>query len=320
MYLTNVFRAAILWLPAISLHPAGAQQIAEADKQGAIQSIANNIAVYYFDIEKGGQIASYIQMRYHEGDFFKANNWAQFDEMVTKSLQEYSKDAHLYVRNNPAMVKNLNQPSDGNSNINGEVQQVANFGFTETTVLDGNIGYLRISAINITKESLPVVKKSMDYIKNTRALVIDLRDNKGGGSAIGPVLESYFLPPGTPLLEFKTRKRATTIDSTVSWLNEKRYDNPVYIIINKKTASAAEAFAYVLQQNKKATIVGERSAGAANKNEYFAINSDNYVSVSTASPSLPGKHNTWQQKGIIPDIKSKTDDPLAEIISRVNKH
>lgn len=320
MHLPNFCGSAFTCLSLLAFQQSYSQQIAEGDKQAAIQTIANQIAIHYYDEERGGQIASYLQTRYHDGDFAKANDWIQFDDMVTKSLREYSKDGHLYVKNNPAVVSSLNGDSkQDNSNISGKERNFANHGFSETTVMDGNIGYMKISTIDISKESLPALQKAMEDVKDTKALIIDLRDNGGGGSEIGSVLESYFLPANRPLLEFKTRDGSFFVDSTVGWLNSKPYQNPLYIIVNKKTASAAEAFAFVMQQNKRATIVGERSAGAANMNEYFPVNNDNYVSVSTASPSLPGKRISWEQKGIIPEMKSKTDDPLTETLGKINK-
>lgn len=51
-----------------------------------------------------------------------------------------------------------------------------------------------------------------------RALIIDLRDNLGGGSEVGAVLESYFLPEGTPTSQFTTRDGNFTVDSTATWL------------------------------------------------------------------------------------------------------
>lgn len=159
----------------------------------------------------------------------------------------------------------------------------------------------------------------MKKMEGTKALIIDLRDNGGGGSDLGPVLESFFLPGGVPTLRFTARDGNYTTDSTLSDLKGKRYENPVYIIVNNKTASAAEAFAYVLQQNRRAKIIGERSAGAANMNSWYAINDENFVSVSTAAPSLPGKNISWEQNGIQPDIRAKKDDPLAVATREASK-
>ena len=141
----------------------------------------------------------------------------------------------------------------------------------------------------------------MRFVANTKALIIDLQDNGGGGSAIGEVFESYFLPKETTLLEFKNRAGQADISKTVTWLIEPKYDKPLYIMINRGTVSAAEAFAFALQSRKRAIIVGQRSAGAAHMNSWYSVNEHVYVSVSTGAPTLPGTEISWEQKGVQPE-------------------
>jgi hypothetical protein len=296
-----------------------AQQLSTEEKTAAIQTIAKQIAANYVYPEKGGQIASFIQTANFHGDFNKANDWKEFDKMVTESLQKFSRDHHLYVRNDPDEVNRLKSSKKDTEqmHINGNNSVSNNYGFQESRVLENNIGYIKLSEINITKKSLSALYKAMHEVENTKALIIDLRDNGGGWSEIGAVLESFFLPENTPVLEFSGRSGDVHTDSTVGWLKEKKYDKPVYIIINKNTASAAEAFAFVLQQNNRAKIVGERSSGAAYMNDWYVVNDENYVSVSTSAPHLPGKDISWQDDGIQPDIKIKNGDPLQILLTKI---
>ncbi len=287
-------------------------QLSESDKTNAIQTIAKHLAEKYVDAEKGGQLSSYILTANFKGAFRKASHWDQFNEMVTKELQQQSNDKHIYVRRDAAIVREIGSSSP--EMINSVGQNDSNdAGIRESAVLDNNFGYIKLSSINITEKNLPVLYEAMRKVENTDALIIDIRDNKGGGSPAGAVLESYFLPPSTPLLEFTSRDGKVATESTVDWLKEKKYDKPVFIIINKNTASAAEAFAFVMQKNKRATIVGETSSGAANRNEWFVVNDENYLSVSTATSALAGTTLSWQRSGVKPDIKVKAGDPVTAI-------
>lgn len=300
---------------------AGAQGLTADSRNAAIKSIARHIAANYVYPEKGGQIASHIQAANFKGQFDKATSWKEFDEMVTKELRAFSNDGHLYVKYDPEAVKELKKPTVSSEEKNSMISLVddSKSTITESKVLDQNVGYLKLTEIRINKSNLEDLYSHMRKMEGTKALIIDLRDNGGGGSEAGAVLESYFLPAGTPTLRFTTRDGNYTTDSTVTWLKEKTYDKPVFIIVNNRTVSAAEAFAFVLQQNKRAKVVGERSAGAANMNSWYAIDDENFVSVSTAAPTVAGKNISWEQTGIQPDIRVKKDDPLAVAVREASR-
>jgi C-terminal processing protease CtpA/Prc len=298
-----------------------AQQITNESRNTAIQNIAKQIAANYIYPEKGGQIASHIQTANFKGMFDKAATWKDFDELVTAELKKFSQDEHLYVKYDPAVVKELKDPeklAEGKGHVNSEASAPSSM-IQESKVLEGNVGYLKIPIINIKKSNMDELYDAMKKMQGTKALIIDLRDNGGGGSDLGPVFESFFLPDGTPTLQFITRDGYLRTDSTVTWLKEKKYENPVYILVNRKTASAAEAFAFVLQQNRRAKIVGERSAGASYMNSWYAVNDENFVSVSTAAPSLAGRDMSWEVTGLQPDIKVKKGDALEAAVREAVK-
>jgi C-terminal processing protease CtpA/Prc len=106
---------------------------------------------------------------------------------------------------------------------------------------------------------------------------------------------------------------------TVSWLTEKKYDAPVFIIINKKTASAAEALAFALQAQKRAVIVGQPSAGGAHMSSWYAVNDFLYVSVSTAAPVLPGTETSWEGKGVEPDFVTAAGREIEIIKEKISR-
>ena len=303
------------------LQSVNAQQITNESRNTAIQNIAKQIAANYIYPEKGGQIASHIQTANFKGMFDKAATWKDFDELVTAELKKFSQDEHLYVKYDPAVVKELKDPeklAEGKGHVNSEASAPSSM-IQESKVLEGNVGYLKIPIINIKKSNMNELYDAMKKMQGTKALIIDLRDNGGGGSDLGPVFESFFLPDGTPTLQFITRDGYLRTDSTVTWLKEKKYENPVYILVNRKTASAAEAFAFVLQQNRRAKIVGERSAGASYMNSWYAVNDENFVSVSTAAPSLAGRDMSWEVTGLQPDIKVKKGDALEAAVREAVK-
>lgn len=284
------------------------QSLPKKEIESAVTTMAQLIDENYVFAEKGKKIAAHLLQEHKKGKFDRVKNWKVFDSLTTKCLRDFSHDGHLYVKNDPLMVKELRTEYEEKLDSNESISSVNNFkniennyGFREVKIFEGNIGYVKISEININEESLPILFASMQFVANTKVLIIDLRDNGGGGSDVGSFLESLFLPRDTPLLEFRTRNGESSIGRTLEWIPIQRYQKPLFVIVNNKTASAAEYFAYVLQVRKRATIVGQRSAGAANMNSWYVVNDQIYLSVSTAAPTIPGTAESWEQKGVQPD-------------------
>lgn len=285
-----------------------AQAPSSREVENAIRTISELITDKYVFPDKGREIAKHLLQEFRNGRFKNVSSWEAVDSMATKVLRDFSGDGHLFVRYNPAQVKELtaikkDEEADASydSFFYGEDAVNNNFGFKEVKVLAGNIGYIKLSEINLSERSLPILFASMRFVANTKALIIDVQDNGGGGSAIGEVFESYFLPKETPLLEFKNRAGENHLSKTVAWLLEPKYDKPLYIVINSGTVSAAEAFAFALQSRNRAIIAGQRSAGAAHMNSWYPVNEHLYVSVSTGAPTLPGTNISWEQKGVQPN-------------------
>jgi hypothetical protein len=287
-----------------------AQSLPKKEVQLAIGKMSSLLEENYVFADKGKAIAAHLRKQFQEGKFAQAGTWKELDSLVTRALREFSKDGHLYVSYDPKMVQELSvgeekKAAPENFSFDpfyyGKDAIENNFGFKEVKMLEGNIGYIRLAEINLSEKSLSVLFAAMQFVANTRALVIDLQNNGGGGSVVGNVFESFFLPKETPLLEFKTRRRGVTLAKTEAWLLEKKYEKPLYILVNGGTASAAEAFAYALQRHGRAKVVGQRSAGGAHMNTWYVVNEHIYLSVSTGAPTWPGTEESWEQKGIQPD-------------------
>nr|WP_295927796.1 S41 family peptidase [uncultured Dyadobacter sp.] len=299
------------------------QALSVREIDAAIAIMAQRIDTAYVFQEKGQKIAEHLRSERRQGRFSAAKNWHDLAVSVSKSLQEFSRDGHLYVRYDPKTVKELQKPAQPGADtatqsydafFDGKDAAERNFGFRDVKVLDGNIGYIEISEINISVNSLPTLFAAMRFVANTRALVIDLRNNGGGGSNAGSVMESFFLPKHTPLLEFRTRNGSMQTEKTVGWLLEPKYEKPLFILVNQGTASAAEAFAYALQKHRRAKIVGRRSAGAAFMNSWYPVNEHLYVSVSTGAPTWPGTTGNWEATGVQPDYTVPDGTELAAVI------
>ena len=301
-----------------------AQTLPKEEVDAAVVKISDLIKSNYVFEEQGNKIAAHFEQKKLE--FKSVKNWDEFATTCNEILQAYSKDGHLFVRHDAKVVKELltateheNDSAVDDPFFHSKEASERNFGFEEVRILKDNIGFIKLSEINVSEKSLPTLFAAMEFVSNTKALILDLRDNGGGGSEVGSVLESMFLPKNIDLLEFKSRTGEVTTEKTVPWLTQKKYSNPLFIIINKKTASAAEALAFALQANKRAIVVGSPSAGAAYMNSWYVVNEDIFVSISTGAPTLPGTDKSWEKNGIQPDNTVAEGDELKYILEKIKK-
>ncbi len=93
-----------------------------------------------------------------------------------------------------------------------------------------------------------------------KGLVIDLRGNPGGTVDSAVAASELFLPKGAKVVETRGRD-GVLLASYESTSRGPWADLPLAVLIDHETASASEIMAAALQDNGRATIVGERSFG-----------------------------------------------------------
>ena len=79
-------------------------------------------------------------------------------------------------------------------------------------VLDGNVGYLQITAFYRADEGTETLETAMNFVSHTDALILDLRNNGGGSPDTAIQLLSYFFrQPNLPLFSIIPRSGEQTI-------------------------------------------------------------------------------------------------------------
>ena len=86
-------------------------------------------------------------------------------------------------------------------------------------------------------------------------------------------------------------------------------DKPVYVLTSSRTQSAAEYFVYNLKMLKRATIVGETTAGHQHSGAFHRITDHFGMGIQEAAPpDNPFPVKGWEVIGIEPDVKvSRTE-------------
>ncbi len=92
---------------------------------------------------------------------------------------------------------------------------------------------------------------------------------------------------------------------------------PLYVLLSGQSASAAEAFAYTLQSQGRAMIIGERSAGAANPGLMFDVGQGFVILVPLDTPVDAVTGTNWEGVGVRPDLGIEPESALtrAQIVA-----
>ncbi len=197
----------------------------------------------------------------------------------------------------------------------------ANCGFDKLEILPGNIGYVKFDFFADPSVCAPTVIAAMNFLANTDAIIFDLRENGGGDPEMVTYICSYLFDQPTHLNDLWTRKGNTTQQFwTLPYVSGKRLaTQPAYVLTSHRTFSGGEEFTYDLQQQKRATIVGEVTGGGAHPVAGHRINDHFEIGVPFATAVNPITHTSWEGTGITPDVKAPAASALSTAISLVTQ-
>jgi C-terminal processing protease CtpA/Prc len=266
-----------------------------------------------------------VRERVEKKEYDGITSSTKFAEMLTSHLQEVSRDKHLRVMysHNPIPPETARrEPSPEERERFHTSMKGMNFGFEKVERLGGNIGYLDLRGFMDAELGGETVVAAMNFIANTDALIIDLRQNGGGSPAMVALISSYLFNQPTHLNDLYWREGERTHQWWTSpYVPGKRYlDKDVYILTSKRTFSAAEEFTYNLKNLKRATIVGETTGGGAHPGGGRRINEHFGVWVPSGRAINPISKTNWEGTGVEPDVKVPAGEALKTAhLAAVNK-
>lgn len=96
-------------------------------------------------------------------------------------------------------------------------------------------------------------------IRTHKALILDLRSNGGGYVVMLKRLLGHFFDKDVKIADLKYRKKMETVVAKTRGANS--FKGQLIVLIDSRSASAAEAFARVIQLEKRGIVLGDRSSG-----------------------------------------------------------
>ncbi|CAN5662083.1 S41 family peptidase [soil metagenome] len=170
----------------------------------------------------------------------------------------------------------------------------------ESEILEGNIGYLKISRFSEDTAQLARRAATEFKQKNVKGVVLDLRSNPGGLLDTSVSISSLWLPKGTTVLE---EKRGDVVVKTLKSSGDAILEGvPTVVLINEGSASASEITAGALRDHNVATLVGQKSFGKGSVQSLERLTGGGVLKVTIARWFTPGGKNI-DKEGIEPDHK-----------------
>lgn len=282
-----------------------------------VEALAAAIDAQFYDPARATKIARELRGEAKKGTYDKLTDPRDFAAALTERLRP--QDGHFSVSWTPPVPQAAGPIRSGPPPF---LSRRGGYGFVAVRVLPGNIGYIDLRgfadfAADGDQAPRQAADAALALVAGTDALIFDLRDNGGGSPAMVGYLIGHFVPDGAKIYNtFKTRGEPDSDEAPIIPITgERRLDTPLYVLTSGRTASAAESFAYTLQAAKRATVVGEPSAGGANPGGGASLGDGLSVFISSGTPINPITGKNWEGTGVTPDAAV----PAAEALARAQQ-
>lgn len=257
-----------------------------------------------------------------------------FRAAINADLLAVSGDRHLQV-----WVEGRSRDEAAAAGPEPSLEQMAaeeardDWGVREARVLDGGVAYLNLARFSGHPDAAAAMDATLARLDGARALIIDLRDNLGGGEVGLRQLMGHLAPAPMRLEDIEFRHCEPDPADAEGCLQDGRRDvaerfanrverptfptQPIVVLIGPGTFSAGEAVAYDLRAIGRATVVGAVSGGGANPSIGMDLGPWFTVIMPIGEARHPATGTNWEGMGVQPDVAVPAERALDEALARL---
>lgn len=180
--------------------------------------------------------------------------------------------------------------------------------FVEARELDSGFLYLRLDKFD--RRSVKLLREILKEHASTRGVILDLRTNPGGSLFYSRVAVGQFFPDPVDMGTLITRKGREKGEESIDFFTLD-FDKPIAILISPRTGSGAEIFTHILQFYHRATVIGQKTAGAVLASRKYRLPDGGEITI-PVSDYIGLNGERLEGVGVTPDIKVPAET-LAEI-------
>lgn len=282
----------------------------DASRAKVVERTAALLEEYHVDPAIGRKLAADLRKRAARGEYRGIAYADHLAKQLTADLRETGNDKHLEVRSSHFVLP-AGLPAQ-NPEVEARQMAALNCGFEKAEHLRPNVGYLKFNFFADPKFCADTAAAAMTFLADSDALILDLRDNNGGRGGMAELIASYLFAERTHLIDnFRRADNVTTETWTLPYVPGKKFiGKPVFVLMSKRTFSAGEAFAFILKTQKRATLIGETTAGGSGTIEFKPIDAHFTVVVPTGRAFSPLGKADFAATGVVPDVMAPAGQAL----------
>ncbi len=177
-------------------------------------------------------------------------------------------------------------------------------------LLQPGIAYAKI--LNFEAETALELTQAIGAMggEDLKGLVLDLRGNPGGIVEVAVQVAAFFLSPGERILWVRGRDGPKEELLVPAGLRPFRF--PVRVLIDGRTASAAELVAGALQDHGRARVLGQRSFGKGLVQSVFELSGGTALALTTAFYQTPAERTIQRWLGRCGEFQLSACKPAGE--------
>ena len=307
----------IILFVAVNFALAQADELTKERRAATIDAVLRLLKDKYAYPEIALQMEAAIRERQKRGEYDSIADGNRLAEKLTADLRAVFDDRHLRMsfsaKSIPAQSSRAGAPTPEEIAAARMRQRRENFGLQKVEILKGNVGLIKLNYFAPLDWAAEAYAAALNVVADTDALIIDVRDN-GGSMDINtiPFFCSYLFESPVQIGDIFVRETNETRQLwTYARVAGRKYvDKPVYVLTANRTASGAEAFVGQLKRLRRATLVGEVTAGATMPGGTFRVNENFSIWISTGRSVKGAAAN--ENKGVAPDIPTVREKAFGE--------
>jgi C-terminal processing protease CtpA/Prc len=211
-------------------------------------------------------------------------------------------------------------------------------GVAKSGWLADGVAYIRFDLFPGNEATIADVRKFLDTHKDAKTLIIDARAHRGGGLAEMDVLFPQLFDKPTVLVDMDTRVAVEQrqgnpagdaslrkVSGPEGVVRREHFVVPaaqptplskakVYLLTSRRTGSAAEHLSLSLKRTKRATLIGETTAGAGHYGGMASLGHGYSAFIPVGRTFDPDTNQGWEGTGVKPDIEVPADRALDEAL------